>query len=975
MIRSIMTVAIAIGALLFQAVAFAGEPTRPKVWIYTDMSNPTLPGTNHRGTINDPDDVSAMAGYLLMADRFETLGIVVASTHRKEHATTPDQAAWAKRVFGGAYQADLAGLKQSSESYPDEIQFVQSCLKESAEKFVDGKRYDSLASYSTIKSLFDAASQLDDDEIINVLCWGSLTEPAILVAHCLATKNESLLKKLRFIAHWTNSSLHQGTPEHPERVANCQEDAAACRYLKAIAGTGKIVYYECGAIGQHGIVSGSPKGTEYFDPFRTSRLGTLFVEGKYVNNCVDHSDSATYWVLLGEYGVSLQDIAANGTNSPTVEKANETKFAAASKQIHDELLRRSKITGEAANAPTSDLPLQQPRQADGDGSVQVSGEMKQWHKVTLTLDGPYAHELDNDPNPFVNYQLDVTFTHESGSPKYTMPGYFAADGDAANTSAQSGTKWRAHLSPDKAGKWDYQISMKKGQTIVLTDAPQVEAAVGDGVGDGVSGSFMIADSNKTGRDLRAHGRLQYVGERYLKFAGSGEYFLKAGADAPETLLGYADFDGTVAKKPAKVPLKTYAPHIGDWNAGDPSWQDGKGKGLIGAVNYLSSKGCNAFSFLTYNAAGDGDNVWPFVQRDDKLHYDCSKLDQWGMVFDHGTAKGMYLHFKMQETENDDHILGPKGKQVGVPECLDGGNLGMQRRLYCRELIARFGHNLALNWNLGEENTQTTEQQQAMIDFITQQDPYHHNIVLHTFPDQQDKVYRPLLGDKSKLTGLSLQNSGIQDTHWQVVKWVSESLQAGKPWVVAFDESGTAAHGQCPDLGYQGYDGHDRTGKMTYTEHEVRQQTLWGTLMGGGAGVEYYFGYQYAENDLLCEDWRSRDRSWDYCRIAINFFHDHKIPFWEMLSSNTLIGNPQNDNSRYCFAKDKEIYLVYLPNGGSCDLDLSDAPGAYSVHWFNPRAGGELTTSSVTKVESGKSASIGSPPSDADKDWLVVVRRG
>jgi hypothetical protein len=32
-----------------------------------------------------------MAGYLLMADRFETLGIVVASTHRKEHATTPDQ--------------------------------------------------------------------------------------------------------------------------------------------------------------------------------------------------------------------------------------------------------------------------------------------------------------------------------------------------------------------------------------------------------------------------------------------------------------------------------------------------------------------------------------------------------------------------------------------------------------------------------------------------------------------------------------------------------------------------------------------------------------------------------------------------------------------------------------------------------------------------------------------------------------------
>ncbi len=347
---------LSICSLLFQAEAFAEDPKRPKVWIYTDMSDPTLPGTNHRGTINDPDDVSAMAGYLLMADRFETLGIVVASTHRKEHATTPDQAAWANRVFGEAYRADVAGLKQSSASYPDDISFVQSCIKESAEKFVNGKRYDSLDQYRTVKALFDTSSQLKDDELINVLCWGSLTEPAILVTHCLATNNESLLKKLRFIAHWTHSTLHQGTPEHPERVANCQEDAAACRYLKSIAGTGKIIYYECGAIGQHGIVSGSPKGTEYFDQFRTSRLGTLFVEGKYVHSSVDHSDSATYWVLLGDYGVSLQDIAADGTNLPKVEKANETKFAAASKLIHDQLLYRSNLASEKQALQSTDIP-------------------------------------------------------------------------------------------------------------------------------------------------------------------------------------------------------------------------------------------------------------------------------------------------------------------------------------------------------------------------------------------------------------------------------------------------------------------------------------------------------------------------------------------------------------------------------------------------------------------------------------------
>ncbi len=343
--RSIL---ISMFLICLTALTNAVEMSSPKVWIYTDMSDPTLPGTNHRGTVNDPDDVSAMAGYLLMANRFETLGIVVASTHRKEHATSPDQAEWANRIFGEAYRADLSNLRGLG-GFPADIWFTQSCIKQTGELFAESNRYNALDRYSTVKSLYDAANQLADGEMINVLCWGSLTEPAILVAHCLATDNQSILKKLRFIAHWTNSPLHQGSPESPEDVANCREDAAACRYLKSTAASGKIVLHECGAIGQHGIVSGSPKGKEYFDPFRTSRLGTLFVEGKYVNDCVDHSDSASYWVLLGEYGISLKDIAADGSNSAAVEQANEQKFLAISHKIHDELLRRSKVAGSLGN--------------------------------------------------------------------------------------------------------------------------------------------------------------------------------------------------------------------------------------------------------------------------------------------------------------------------------------------------------------------------------------------------------------------------------------------------------------------------------------------------------------------------------------------------------------------------------------------------------------------------------------------------
>jgi len=618
------------------------------------------------------------------------------------------------------------------------------------------------------------------------------------------------------------------------------------------------------------------------------------------------------------------------------------------------------------------VTLQAPREIDGDGSVVVRGESKVWHKLTLDLSGPYAHEKDNSPNPFTDYRMSVTFTHADKGTQYTVPGYFAADGDAANTSAESGTVWRAHFAPDSTGKWNYAISFVQGEGVALNaDAASQPVSTADGK----SGALEIAASDKTGRDLRAHGQLRYVGKHYLQFAGSKEYFLKVGADAPETLLAYSDFDNTIAGNAKKAPLKSWSAHEQDWNAGDPTWQDGKGKGLIGAVNYLSGKGCNAFSFLTYNAGGDGDNVWPFIHRDDKMHYDCSKLDQWGTVFDHGTARGMYLHFKMQETENDDHAKGPNKTGGRVNESLDGGNLGMQRKLYCREIVARFGHNLALNWNLGEENTQTTAQAKAMIDYIAELDPYDHNIVIHTFPNQQEKVYDPMLGDRSKLTGVSLQNSSLETTHSDTVKWVEKSAAAGTPWIVAFDESGSASHGQCPDLGYNGFDGRDRSGKMAYTQHKVRKQTLWGTLMAGGAGCEYYFGYQFDENDIVCEDWRSRDQSWDYCRIAIEFFHENKFPFWEMFNADALVGNPKHDSSRFCFAKPGELYLVYLPVAKETELDLTKAEGTFRLRWFNPRAGGELADGSVAEVRGGGNVSLGTPPSDGDEDWLVVVERG
>ena len=133
--------------------------------------------------------------------------------------------------------------------------------------------------------------------------------------------------------------------------------------------------------------------------------------------------------------------------------------------------------------------------------------------------------------------------------------------------------------------------------------------------DGTSGFFVVGPTDKLGRDLRSIGLLAYVGEHHFQFTGTGEFFLKAGADSPENFLVFDDFDNTPNTGGFR---KTWAPHLQDYRQGDPTWKGGLGKGINGAVNYLASKGMNVFSFLTMNIEGDDRNAFPFISRNEAM---------------------------------------------------------------------------------------------------------------------------------------------------------------------------------------------------------------------------------------------------------------------------------------------------------------------------------------------------------------------
>jgi len=573
--------------------------------------------------------------------------------------------------------------------------------------------------------------------------------------------------------------------------------------------------------------------------------------------------------------------------------------------------------------------------ANAGWSAHTTGELKQWHRVTLTFEGPQTSEM-GDPNPFLDYRLNVAFTHAKTGKSFLVPGYFAADGNAANTSADSGNKWRVHFAPNAVGTWNYSVSFRKGPDVAVTEAR--DAGRSAGFMDGQTGALRIRPTDKTGRDLRAKGLLKYVGKHHLQFAGTGEFFLKCGADAPENFLAYSDFDGDFKTDGEKDNfIKDWGPHIRDWKPGDPTWQGDKGKGMIGAINYLASQGMNVFSFLTMNIEGDDRNVFPYTTYDERVRLDVSRLAQWEIVFEHATKLGMYLHFKTMETENE--LL------------LDKGDLGPQRKLYYRELIARFSHHLALNWNLGEEiNNATHDQKVAWANYLWTQDPYQHHIVIHNMGDP----HYDLLGNASKLTGFSLQTSkpDFSQVHRRTRDYIDRSAATGKPWVVACDEPGDATHGLITDA-------------EDPTRDNARKNALWGNIMAGGAGVEWYFGYQHPHSDLTCQDWRTRETVWNQCRYALAFFRKQEVPFWDMKCEDEMTESTED----YVLCKPGEIYLVYLKRGGKVGIGVTG--GDFSYGWFNPRTGAGLDGLLHTgSAKAGQELEVAAPDK---QDWLLVIK--
>ncbi|MGD9020626.1 MAG: DUF5060 domain-containing protein [Lysobacterales bacterium] len=572
---------------------------------------------------------------------------------------------------------------------------------------------------------------------------------------------------------------------------------------------------------------------------------------------------------------------------------------------------------------------------------EITGELQQWHNVILTFEGPESSETA-DPSPFLDYRLNVTFS--KGDTSLVIPGYFAADGNAAETSATSGNRWRVHFAPPETGTWTYQASFRAGPEVAVSLDPD---AGNPAAFDGTTGTIEIGPSDKTGRDNRGRGMLQYVGEHFMRYAGTGEPFLLVGTQSPENFLAYYEFDNTKDYRgPKGLPhednLHHYDAHVQDWKEGDPTWQGGKGKAIIGVLNYLASKGMNAFYAVTMNNYGDAMDTNPWIAYEEITRYDVSKLAQWEIVFSHMDRVGLLLQMVMQEEEGD--------QTLGLAS-------STERRLYYRELVARFAHHHGLIWDMDEEMDRwrnfKAEEMKYIANYIRALDPYDHPIQYVQWKAElmDDMVtYGQLLGFEN-FDSLAMQ-CDAENTRYYTIKWLDKSAAAGHPWLVNLIEMNSRVPVDEEDFW-----------------HDVqRKHGIWGLYMAGGSGVAFFF--TGAHNDLSVEDYRTRDNLFNLEHYAHDFFVKY-LPFTQMHRGDDL--TPTEDNYVLA-ANDGQTYAVYLPDGGTTEIDLSAVSGTFEVKWYDPRNGGELQDGTVQSIEGGGSRALGTAPADNTNDWTILIRK-
>jgi len=346
------------------------------------------------------------------------------------------------------------------------------------------------------------------------------------------------------------------------------------------------------------------------------------------------------------------------------------------------------------------------------------------------------------------------------------------------------------------------------------------------------------------------------------------------------------------------------------------------------VSKVSQMGINSIYAIANNIDGDRRDTWPWLGGNEAQakansdRFDVAKLQQWEDFFSYIQQKGIVLHFVF----NDDSAW-----------------RGYDQALYIREMIARFGHNPGIIWNVGEEANEifSDRDQIEFADQIKETDPYHHPVTVHR------KSPWPFLGELSfDAASIQIGDGGAD--------FSATRLMNINSIVIEHRERGTQRDHPVPIMV-------DETPRITEVNPEIREkfrnQILYPIILGGG-NFELHYWDAYGQNgtvsipdlEILIND-----------MVALRKLLE-SFPFPVMQPCNQELSNPNN----ICFGESGNIYIIYLPDGGSESIDLSLTAGNFAYSWFDPRTGGVINTGIV---QGSQETSINAPD---ERDWVLLL---
>jgi hypothetical protein len=142
---------------------------------------------------------------------------------------------------------------------------------------------------------------------------------------------------------------------------------------------------------------------------------------------------------------------------------------------------------------------------------------------------------------------------------------------------------------------------------------------------------------------------------------------------------------------------------------------------------------------------------------------------------------------------------------------------------------------------------------------------------------------------------------------------------------------------------------DRTNYPDIVAEDVGRVLYWSYFCSGG----HIIGFRTTE-----ESWKGGLAAERIIRYLQNFIR--RTRFWEMTPQRDLV-----DGDNLCLACPDRQYVVYLPHGGTVNVQLEEK--SYSAVWYNPRTG---EWGAPFRVEGSERQKFKAPDSG---DWALLIR--